>query len=160
MEMPTQYNVTFNDYDDERGSFGFQVVNLTAANYDAQATLQNAFNTAMLDLSTGVVRKQGVNQFGAISRALPSNQAAQREIKYLVTMLDGTADKLFQFEIPCADMTLLPAASSYLVLRGTIQGADAGGEIAAFIAATEAYYLSPYGNAATVWEIELVGRNN
>lgn len=75
-------------------------------------------------------------------------------------MLDETADKLFNFEIPCADMTLLPTNDSYLVKRGAIQGADSGGEIAAFVAAAEAYYISPYGNAATVWEIELVGRNN
>lgn len=158
--MPTRFNMAINDYDDEVGTFGFAVVDITAANYDAQSTLQSSFRAAAVGLMTGETRKYGISQDSATLLDLPTDPTAQREIKYLVTMRDAVASKFFNFELPTADMQLLPTNDSYLVKRGAIQGADTGGEIAAFITAAEAYYVSPYGNAATVWEIELVGRNN
>lgn len=157
--MTDRYSLTITDYDGEASSFGFETATVNAANFDAQNTLRGAFYTATLDMMLGVVRSENFVITGATNRAVPTNQAAQRELKFLVTMIDGTVDKFFQFEIPCANTALLAANNSYLVKNGSIQTPDTGGEIAAFIAATEAVYVSPYGNAAEVWNIELVGRN-
>lgn len=153
------YTQSWNDYDEEVGSQTFNVTDLTSANFDAQGTLQTAYAVAASNMSLGVIRQTSVASKSPINRALPTDPAAQREIKWLVTMLDSVNGKLFQTEVPCADTQYLQNNSSYVIYRGNVVGLDTDSNITDYKNGIEAYYLTPYGNTATVWDMELVGRN-
>lgn len=145
-------SITFRDYDSELSNVRVNATVLTAANFDAQATLRNAFVSAMQAISLGV---KGQESFGnqIVSSLSPAgNDAAQREQKWLVQYHDSTSLKRFSFEIPCADTGALDAND-----RAHAEIGDSG-VVDAFVAAAEAYVLSPDGGAIVIDEITLVGR--
>lgn len=158
--MADRYSMTLRDYDREPSTFGFAQEEVTAANFDTISAEALAVQQAVAGVSLGVVANEQTVINRGTSLGAPTDQAAQREIKWFCQMLDTSEAKLFDFEVPCADTSLLQNNDSYLVKYGNIVGNDTGGEITAFRDAIQDLYRSPYGNTATLYNMYLVGRNN
>jgi hypothetical protein len=150
--MTVRANVAAIDYSLERTSAGFEMDEITAANFAAQNTafiaVQTAFNGVSLLTFDG--ENYPARQLAAAS--IPVAKAAQREIKWRVKMTDAI-DSLgdWSVEIGGADTSLLVANSDDMDLT-----AGAG---LALKNAIEANCVSRLGNAVTVISATLVGRN-
>lgn len=160
--MPTRNNFAYNDYDREPSSFGFESVDVTAANFDAEAAKRAAVGLAAAAITLGEPRSSGYSFGSSTDKTPSSNPEAQREKKWLVTMNDQSVNKTFRFEVPTADLSILENNDSYIVRYGnvTITNATNAANVQSFIDAVEALYKSPYGNSAVVENIQFVGRNN
>jgi len=147
------YSRTWIDYDGESTTFRARTAALTAANYDAQLTLQSALNTAMAGITRGHVTKTAWgNEITA--GATPDDPLSQRENKWLIRYHDAvTDDAISPMELGCADLTVLDPNN-----RGYAEMGD-GDVVDAFVTAFEAYVLSPLGNAVVVDSLQFVGRN-
>lgn len=137
----------------ERSTVIFEGVDFTAVNFDAQVTAQNALRDAVNAITLGELTK--VTRIAVESPQPGENPAspfAQRELKWLVRYHDDVTGKRATLEIPCADLAKLdPNNQDIADVTDT--------DIAAFIAAFEAYVLGPSGNNAEVDQIVFVGRN-
>lgn len=140
------------DYGEEATRFGFHIVQLTSANFDATiaavATLQGAVDNVVLGLFDGkTVQAQDI-EVGPKA----TDPYAQREAKWRVRYTDDVSSQgNGSFEIGMPDLTLLVAGTGKMDIT-----AGAG---AALVTAIEATVLSRLGNAVTVTEIIHVGRN-
>jgi len=141
------------DYDNEVGAWHVRSATLTAANFDAQATLRDALSAAVVDITVGTIVKQDYGNREAVALGPDANEESQRELKWLVQYHDNTTLDRYSIEIPCADVLELDPND-----RAHADIGDAG-HVDAFVTAFEAYVLSKAGNAVTVDEITLVGRN-
>lgn len=152
--MATSTVFTLLDFSDETSTVSMQGVTLTAANFDAQATLFNAVNSALFNLTLGVEHKHQRSIVTIGSSTPPTDPYAQRELKWLMTYSGNTSGKEFQIEIPTPDLTdnLVP---------GTDLADLSSTDWAAFVTAFEAYAKSPDNGteAVTVQSARLVGRN-
>lgn len=101
----TVQQFTINDNSNEKSSFAINTVNLTAANFDAQATIAANFAAAVGNLTIGELVKQTQNNVPLDSPATPTSVYAQREMKWLVSYRGNSSGKLFQVEIACPDLT-------------------------------------------------------
>lgn len=151
--MAGSYSKTYWEYGSaaKPSSVTVHTPTLTAGNIAAQETLRAAFEAAVDAVNLG---NSGSEQFVAVDTAVaknPSlNDAAQRELKWLVSMIDSTTGFGFNFTIPCADTSLLGTDGQFMDL--------AGAEAIALVTATEAFVQSRAGNYGTVSSIKLVGR--
>lgn len=140
------------DYTKEATRLGFNITQLTAANFDAQlvlvATLQGAIDNVALGLFDG--KTVAAQDIPVGPKATDVN--AQREAKWRVIYLDPT-DPIGNgsFEIGMADLQFLVAGEGKMDIS-----AGAG---AALVTAIEAAVVSRLGNAITVSEVLHVGRN-
>lgn len=140
------------DYGKEATRLGFNITQMTAANFDAQlalvVTLQGAIENVALGLFTGKTVSAQDIPVGPKS----TDTAGQREIKWRVKYLDAT-DPIGNgsFEIGMADTQFLVAGEGKMDIS-----AGAG---AALVTAVEAALVSRLDNAITVDEVVLVGRN-
>lgn len=147
--------LTYRDYGTtgERSTAIFDGVDFTALNFDAQVTAQNALRDAVNAITLGELTK--VTRIAVESPqpgANPASKFAQRELKWLVRYRDDVTGKRATLEIPCADLAKLdPNNQDIADVTDT--------DIAAFIAAFQAYVLGPSGNNAVVDQIVFVGRN-
>jgi hypothetical protein len=144
---------SFADYNGEIGSLSMNVAVRTAANWAAQETLMGDFFIALQAIVMGVRTQQFVGNRQTLSLEIAADQEAQREKKWLVQYHDATTLKRYNLEIPTADLSQLDPEDRAHAAIG-----DAG-DVDAFIAAFEAYALTPDGNAPVVDEITFVGRN-
>jgi len=144
---------TITDYDKEKSTYSVTVVDITAANYAAQTTLYIALFNGVAGLTLGNVAKQSV--VASVTEpdvSIPTNNLAQREVKWLVRYHD-TSGRKFRVELPTADLSLRENNSEFLDLTGT--------EAAAFVDAFEAVAVSPADQSAVVVDsIQSVGRNS
>lgn len=141
--------VTFRDYDRELSTAQVWATDLTAANFDAQATARASFITALRAISIGEYAQSKAVATTVIASASPaSSTSAQRETKWLVRYHDANGYK-FQMEVPCADPSKLATNSEFM--NDTAKGS--------FATAFEAYVKSPYdGSAVVVDSLQMVGR--
>lgn len=141
--------VTFRDYDRELGTVQAWVTDLTAANFDAQATARASFITGLRAISIGEYAQSKAVAATVVASADPaSSTTAQRETKWLVRYHDTNGYK-FQMEIPCADPSKLATNSEFM--NDTAKGS--------FATPFEAYVKSPYdGSDVTLDSLQLVGR--
>ncbi len=149
--MTTRTSISSLDASAEVTNSTFRGVTLTAANFDAQATLVTALKAAIVGIViTQVFRDQSaiVNE---IAKSLPSDQFAQRELKWAVTLTDAVLGSTSVIEIGGADLDLLTAGTEFLDITAGVG--------LALVTAIEAYHLSPAGNAVTVLSAKFVGRN-
>lgn len=153
MPVSGKLNITWADYDGEKGTASVHTTVLSAANYDAQETLRTAFVAAAEAMTLGELQKTDYGNVSLQSLDPASSAAAQREVKWLVQYHDDTTLKRYSIELPCADTAQLDPED-----RANAEIGDAG-IVDAFITAFEAYALTPDGNTAVVDEITLVGRN-
>lgn len=150
--MPGKYTVSFRDYSNETSRVALHIPVLNAGNIAAQDALLDALYTAIdavvigtLELETRtyeVVRGTGVP---------PSSKDAQVERKWLVSARDNVTGLPVTFSIPTADSQFVANNTDKMDLAGT--------EGAALVSAIEDVVKSNAGNAITVVEIRLVGRN-
>lgn len=151
--MPTKVTIAYLDHSGERTSWSCEGVDLSSANYDAQDTLIGNMRTAAAALLNGTLNRTTISTIDDGSSALPSDPAAQRELKIRLTYADNVNGRLFNTHLPCPDMSHASRA----------QGTDVYNieetEFAAFVTAFEAYARAPgTGNAVTVQSARLVGR--
>lgn len=103
--MVSVFNITVKDNTGEKSTASFQGADMSAANFDAQVTLQNAITTAMAGIANGAVTK--TQRIAVVTETNPANPAVdvQREIKFLARWHAGT--EKHRTEIPCADLAVL-----------------------------------------------------
>lgn len=156
---------TIEDYDFEKSVTGVNIGPLTVVNFTAKRDAIDDLKAAIPGIILGEIRQTNINETFAESSDAVSDQNAQRERKWMVTMRDVTQffdvdntinnpgfGDLFQIEIPTAKASLLAGNSDMLVLSVTA--------VATFVTALEAVANSPTGgNECEVVKIQLVGRN-
>lgn len=150
--MPETLRILRYDQSGERTSTHFNVAALADTTLvDAQATataLQNALN----GISLAAARK--VDQTVNFATVPAATAAGNRELKWLLRIQDSVNGFAFSHEVGCADESM-----GVISVGGkTIMDPDAS-EYTSLKAAIEANAISPYGNAVTLIEAELVGRN-
>lgn len=152
--MPTTgyFSRSVMDYDSEVSNVRVRSAVITAANFDAQATLRTAFQLGMNGIIGGTVVKEDFGNSARNAIVPPADNAIQRELKWLVQFHDAVTYERFSVEIPCADVEMLDPND-----RAHAHIGDAG-PVDAFVDAFEAFVLTNNGNAALVDEITLVGR--
>lgn len=149
----SSFSMTLTDYDDENTSFSVRAATLTAANFDAQATLRLNFESAVNALTLGTISRSGYKGDKLDSADPPDNVWAQRELKWRVHYHDTVTGKPHEVTIGTADTLYLNPNNKKVAFIGD------GAEVDDFVANWEAYVLSPAGNPTEVDQIVLVGRN-
>lgn len=168
--MTTVSTLSVIDYSKEVAQMGVQATELTAANFVAQQTLRDAFFEATLDVILGVSTQVQTSIIARDVTIPPTNTAAQRENKWLVSYRDNSEfvpgapgvnnpgyGKYFNVEIPTADVTdasLFKAGSD----EANWEGAGADTQWTDFVAAFQGYVRSPYNGVPLIVFIEFVGR--
>lgn len=164
--MANSASFIIGEYDPkELSSMGLNPGPVTAANFNAKRAALDTLKTAMANIMLGEVRRVNLTISTAESVDEVTNTNAQRERKWLVTYRDNTefldvADtientgfgKLYNVEVPCANLALLDQKSDELDL--------AAAPVASWITAFEAVQNSPTGgNEIEVISIKHVGRS-
>jgi hypothetical protein len=147
--------LTYRDYGSvgERSTAIFEGVDMTAANFDAQTTLQNTLRDAVNGITLGeLTRVARVAVESPQPGANPASPFAQRETKWLVRYHDSVTGKRYSLELPCADLALLSTSGDDVA-----DMTDAA--VIAFVNAFESYIITGDGNAPEVDELRFVGRN-
>lgn len=151
--MPSVAQLASNDYDGEPTRFRFFIATITGANHDAQLANVQEVQDAVNGVSLATFNGKKVATVDISASGSAATKAAQREIKWRVRYVDNT-DPIGDgsFEIGAADTDLLGAGGSGLMDVSAGAGATLVTEL-------EENLVSRLGNAITVQEIKLVGRN-
>lgn len=146
--------LTINDYSNEESTVRIFGEARTAANFDGQATEASALSVAAAALSIGSLVRRTVTDVILDSPDTPTDEFAQRELKWRVNYHGGTSGKQYQIEIPAADLA-----------GNLVAGTDLADLTATpwvnFIAAFEAYGRTPDSPTELVVfdSARVVGRN-
>lgn len=142
--------LTYRDNTSEKSAAVFQGAPMTAANFDAQVTLQGSLVTAIAGIADGVLAKTTrIAEEVDGSSSVPA-VGVQREIKYMARWHAGA--ELHRTEIPCADLSQMVSGMEHVDLT-----AGAG---LAFKTAFEAYVKGDDGvTVAVLDELIFVTRN-
>jgi len=150
------YQVSYRDYSGETSPFKVYIPELTAGNFAASGTAVQALGTATNALSRGQPAKSTlIAQINTISGANATDPVAQREMKWLVTYRDTVTERLYNLEIPCADLT----ANNLLGNTDEADLTNVAGEWPAWVTAFEAIAVSQDENPVEVVSARFVGRN-
>jgi hypothetical protein len=158
MPLPVSfYTLSVVDYTKERSSVNIPVTTLTAGNIVAQQTSMSALRAAIQALILGLQVQESV-VYNRVNLGAPglgaATKQAQRENKWLIRYYDAVDFTQYSFEIPTADLSLLPTASDHVNLVAPVAG-----PWTAFKTALESVMVSPNGNAIVATEAIFVGRN-
>jgi hypothetical protein len=151
------YSRTFSDYGGEKSTVTVPLVELGAANIEAQEAFVETFITALQGVMIDPVpvdekRSYAVTKL-AEKGARATNPLAQRECKWLVLAHDVTTKEPVSFEIPQADLTKLSATE-----RGKLDLDGVAGT--ALRVAVENFVINKEtGNLVEIDEVRHVGRN-
>lgn len=160
-----QAGFSFVDYDNETSSVSFGIYPITAANLPGFLTDWGNLRGAVGAITLGVISYERAQVFNdKLSAAIPANQSAQRELKWLVrgyderqfldaanTIQNPNYQQIFTMELPCADTSKLQTNSDL---------ADpADPDIAAFVTEIEKLWRSDSDGQIRVIDIRIVGRN-
>lgn len=170
--MPSNLSILVEDYDGETSIVNINLQDMgPGVDYASLESDSSELRTAVEGLIIGEIRNYGISTKYLDSADAVSNVQAARESKWLVTYRDTTLNllttpslgnpgynKLFSFEIPTADRTLLPANSDELDLTDAT--------VAPIVAALEANIRSPYNRGTAgasptneIVSIKFVGRD-
>jgi len=147
------FSMSVKDYSKETSNFRLNIPlvddsNIVAVNGQL-ATLRLA--TEAIELGNTVKDlRSWVNI--ALDPTPPTDKAAQRESKWLVSYIDTVTFDVYRCEIPCADSSLLIGQSD------TINAVNFTGVVDTFRDAFEAVIVSKNGNAVTVQSLQFVGK--
>ena len=126
-------------------------VALVSGNITAVEGLQDDLRDAIGAVILGIIQDESrIADEASLSVALPTDTAAQRELKWLVQCVETGTGNSVRFEIPTAD-------TQFLGPDGVFMDPTAA-EYTALVDATEALVRSNDGVAVTVTSIKLVGR--
>jgi hypothetical protein len=151
--MASQLEASYQDYSQEMSRIRVNITQMTAANFDAQVTLQNTLLTKILALQVENAQqnKRVIALNNYITGAAAANPLSQRENKLLVTYEDATTHAKTRMEIPLFDLTLL--------LPGTDLIDTTEAAWTEFVTAFEAVVVFPNtGNAVNVLTGQFVGK--
>lgn len=162
--MPDVFSIMINDFDGQQGIFTGNCETLTAANFTAQMTEQDALNDTLPDIILGTVIANSTNHRiqKNPSGSTPADPFAQRGNKWHIFAVDITDElftgfpnpyywKPFDYELPTADLSLRVNDSNLVWVQG---GANNVADFDPFVAAFNAYAKSPVGGVLTVQRIE------
>lgn len=152
----THYNtITYIDRSGEKSTVKVHNGSITALTIAAYLDQLDDLRTATDAITLGVRTGQTwVGDADILAAAPPTNEFAQRELKWLVRYENAVSHNIYTMEIPTADPTgRLQPGSDKVNLAQT--------EVAAWIAAFEAIARSPENDVdgVNVLDITLVGRN-
>lgn len=147
------YTRTLKDYDDETATVRVRATALNETNLAAQLVLQANFGAAINDMSLGSLQTIRYGNEVISNNEAPIETYAQRELKWRVDYRDTVTGQPYHFTIPCANLDLLDPNNRKQAFIGD------GGDVDDFVAAAEAYALSPDGNPIQILQILAVGRN-
>lgn len=155
-----QTTFSFSDYDGEKSNVTINTVEITAANLDAQATLAATLRGAINAIILGGVNKVVISDTTWDTVVPSTDPFSQREIKWVIIAEDTAGNRFRSNEIPMANLVLLAGGNKYIVKNGFIATPDAGGEIADFVAAYEAFAVSNAGLPLSIVDMYQAGRNS
>jgi hypothetical protein len=149
--MASELVLTTLDFSGETSTTTYPGVDLTAGNFTAQSALMDALVAAQQDIQIGLItqdaRKASVAQISGVI----ASPYAQRENKWLVSMTDQVTNRKVTLEVPAPALSFLVPGSDLADLTAT--------EVAAYIAALEAFMQNYGTNDVNVNTIRFVGRN-
>jgi len=163
--MPSHWSENIQDYNGETSVTGVAVGNVTAVSLPGLLTNIAAYRAAVDDLILGTVKSDTLVAYKTPgTNALPSDQNAQVERKWLVTYDDITQyfdpptnaipnagfGKIFNLEIATANAELLADNQEYLDISA--------GPGLAYATAFNNMSRTPYGGVGRVLTVQLVGR--
>jgi len=148
-------HITFSwgDYSREPSSTTIHTATVDDTNIDAISTAAVTLGTAFDNVSLCTLQKRQLTAWSVVvARTYPTDKAAQRELKWLVSFRDDVTGLPGSFTIPGAMTSLLTGPTDEIDLT-------AGGW-PGFVTAVEANVKSNTGNAVTVTSVKLQGRRN
>jgi len=154
--MATKCTFNLVDYSGERTSTHVYLPSINAGTFDAVIASAGALQTALL-LATDCnhVNTTLTIETDDTTPSLPSIETAQREFAVRIKYADATTGDIAFCTVPGPAVTFYPPQG----VKGDIIPLD-NAVFAAFITVMEANMKSKLGNAITVLEGRLVGRNN
>jgi hypothetical protein len=156
------YSIGLLDYSNEKTTVRVITGEITAISLPGVLTEVGNLKTAIDNITLGTIATDSLHVADTLySSVPPTNKAAQREIKWLITYVDNTAtigvgvpnpgyQKKFSVEAGTADTSLVVNNTDYMDLTAS--------EGLALKTAFDALVKSPYGGAADVISVKLVGR--
>lgn len=163
--MPSQLVITYLDYGGEKSTTGIASSEITAANYAARVGEMTSLVAGINTITLGARYKTAFTTVITPGTSTPpTDKNAQRENKWLVTYQDSQSyldpgpntvpnpgfGKVFNIELPCADLSLLEPGTDIVDLFDPA--------VSQFITPFEVFARSPYGGTVTVLQIRHVGR--
>lgn len=151
----SKYIVSYRDYGKpgEVGTVVFTGADLNAGNIVAQSAAADLVRTTMEAITLGGLEKRQLVAWVNDLKVEATDPFAQREMKWLVRYHDTVTTEPQRLEIPCADLQYLdPNASDRILMSDP--------DVAAFVAAFEAFQLSDAGNPVEIDQIVFVGRRS
>jgi hypothetical protein len=148
--MPSELVLSTRDFSDETSTTTYPGVDLTAANFAAQAALMDTLVGAQQDIQVGHVYQDARKASVALIAGVVASPYAQRELKWLVSMTLSNG-KSSTLEVPAPALSFLVPGSDIADLTDAT--------VAAYIAALEAFVRVDGTLTANVDSIRLVGRN-
>jgi len=111
-------NMRFVDKQGEVSTASVPVPELTAANFDAQVLLYEGLVAALSDpakMSLGELQAWWITtHMTVVSGDRPASAFAQRETKWLVRGHGMATEEKRSFELPCANLAVLPSTSEFV----------------------------------------------
>jgi hypothetical protein len=155
MPESAHHTITYRDYNGELSTVKFATTPIDggAVDWDTEEAKRTAMETAIGNITLGLLAKDAFVQQNIVSLLSSANQLAQREKKWLVQYHDTLTLKAYTMEIPCADLAQLDPND-----RANANIGD-GGVVDAFVSAFQSNVVTPDGNSPIVDEITFVGRN-
>lgn len=142
---------TFQDSSGEKSNVTFPMIDLTAANFDAQGLLVTGMLAALPDITKGAIFEvTQVSSRNRLDNAIPVD--GQRELKWTITYQDDVTKKLYVLEVPCADDAI------GLRLAGKDDANLAAAGWADFIASFNSL-VKVDGHACSILRARIAGRN-
>ena len=150
------YSLSMIDHESEHTILSFAVPQLTAVTVLTIGAELAAFRAAVAGISGGTFVKERFTQIDDTMPGVAPINLYQREAKYLVRYHDTVTGQKFRVEVPCANLSLLPAGVEFLDLTA--------GPGLAFKTAFQLFAVSPLyglnGNTVLVDSIQYVGRRS
>lgn len=101
---------TYLDHDGDKSTVSFEGIDMTAGNFDAQVTEQNALITALdaVTLGTPVQTVRNAVVVDVVA-APPVNPFAQTNIRWVIEYTNDTSGRKYTTSVPTADLSLADA---------------------------------------------------
>ncbi len=149
-ENAGRYRHSLVDYDGQRRQFSFDTVVVTLANITAKIAEHDALVAAIADVTLGNLDFEEFVADREQIRPLvqPAVAAAQVSVEWVVTYVDDVTGAESNVRIPTADIT-----DTTLFAAGSNIWDPLDAKWVTFVAAFEAYVISPEGNAVSVQQV-------
>ncbi len=153
---PAHYGVlTFLDFSGEKSTCSFNFEAVTVLNIVQHLVDFGALRAAIDAITSGTLcQDKWVGDRTKYSSVLPTDENAQRELKFLVMYEDDSTLDVGRMEIPTPDLSIAD-----ILLPGTDMVDLAEPTITTFVTAFELFARSQNSNTVTVTGIRVVGRS-